>query len=461
MSADVHLPPGPRWPIALQGAGYLAARRRMMDVLHKRYGSAFTVKLPFFGPTVMISDPALVKQFFQTRTDVVRAVEPNLDLVLGAGSTFGLQGDEHLRRRKLLVPPFHGKRMRAYESLIEDETRKELSTWPQGREFPVLPSTMRITLNAILRAVFGAEGAEFDALRKVMPPLVTMGSFLAFLPWLHHDLGRWSPWGRFLGLRREFDHIVGSLIDRVSADPNLDQRDDVLALMLQSRYDDGTAMSRGDLADELFTLLAAGHETTATQLAWAVERLRRHPDVLQRLVDEVDSGGSDLLQATIHEVQRNRPVIDGAARQVIAPTMPLGQWVIPRGYTVQVDIPLTHWTAATYPDPETFNPDRFLNANPDMYAWVPFGGGTRRCLGAAFANMEMNVVLRTMLREFRLEPTTARGERLHNRGVAFAPSGGGSALVYRRASGYAVASARSNSVESCAQTMSKSASPRP
>ena len=220
----------------------------------------------------------------------------------------------------------------------------------------MLPSTMRITLNAILRAVFGAEGAEFDALRKVMPPLVTMGSFLAFLPWLHHDLGRWSPWGRFLGLRKEFDQIVGSLIDRVSADPNLDQRDDVLALMLQSRYDDGTAMSRGDLADELFTLLAAGHETTATQLAWAVERLRRHPDVLRRLVDEVDSGGSDLLQATIHEVQRNRPVIDGAARQVIAPTMPLGQWVIPRGYTVQVDIPLTHWTAATYPDPDDLQP---------------------------------------------------------------------------------------------------------
>ena len=324
MTAAAHLPPGPRWPMPVQGLAYLASRRRFMHALGKRYGSAFTVKLPFFGPTVIISDPALVKQFFQTRTDVVRNVEPNLDLVLGPGSTFGLQDEEHRRRRKLLVPPFHGKRMRAYENLVEEETLKEIATWPEGREFAVLPSTNRITLNVILRAVFGAEGAEFDALRKVMPPLVALGSQLVFLPWLHRDLGRWSPWGRFLGLRREFDVIVGSLIDRVAADPNLEQRDDVLSLMLQSRYEDGTAMSRSDLADELFTLLAAGHETTATQLAWAVERLRRHPGVLSRLVDEVDAGGSDLLQATINEVQRNRPVIDGAARQVIAPTNAVG-----------------------------------------------------------------------------------------------------------------------------------------
>jgi cytochrome P450 family 138 len=191
-------------------------------------------------------------------------------------------------------------------------------------------------------------------------------------------------------------------------------------------------MSHSDVADELFTLLAAGHETTATSLAWAVERLRRHPRVLSRLVDEVDSAGSDLLQATINEVQRNRPVIDGAARKVIAPTMPLGPWVIPRGHTIRVDIPLAHQNSAVYADPDAFNPDRFLEANPDMYAWVPFGGGTRRCLGAAFANMEMNVVLRTMLREFRLVPTDAPDERLHNRGIAFAPSEGGRALVYRR-----------------------------
>jgi cytochrome P450 family 138 len=200
--------------------------------------------------------------------------------------------------------------------------------------------------------------------------------------------------------------------------------------MLQSRYEDGTAMSHSDLADELLTLLAAGHETTATQLAWAVERLRRHPNVLSPLVDEVDADGSDLPQATIHEAQRNRPVIDGAVRQVIAPAMSLGEWVIPRGYTVQVDIPLTHQNA--YPDPDRFDPDRFMDSSPDMYSWVPFGGGSRRCLGATFANMEMNVVLRTVLREYRLVPTTSRPERLHSRGVAFSPSEGGRAVAYRR-----------------------------
>ena len=242
MTAAAHLPPGPRWPVPVQGLAYLTSRRWFMNALGKRYGSAFTVKLPFFGPTVIISDPALVKQFFQTRTDVVRNVEPNLDLVLGPGSMFGLQDDEHRRRRKLLVPPFHGKRMRAYEGLVEEETLKEVATWPEGREFPVLPSTLRITLNVILRAVFGAEGGEFDALRTVMPPLVTLGSQLVFLPFLHRDLGRWSPWGRFLALRGEFDAIVGSLIDRVAADPNLGQRDDVLSLMLESRYEDGTAI---------------------------------------------------------------------------------------------------------------------------------------------------------------------------------------------------------------------------
>jgi cytochrome P450 len=426
------VPPGPRWPRVVQGAAVIVSRRRTFQTLGKRFGTAFSVRLPFFGPTVVISDPALVKQLFQTATDIARAVEPNLDLVLGSGSMFGLQGDEHRRRRKLLVPPFHGKRMRAYEGIIEEETLKEVATWPQGQEFPVLESMMRITLSAILRAVFGAEGAEFDALRRVMPPLVTTGSRLAFLPVLHKDLGPRSPWGRFLAMRREFDGIVSSLIAGAEADPDLDQRDDVLSLMLQARYDDGTAMSHSDIADELFTLLAAGHETTATSLAWAVERLRRHPQVLSRLVDEVDTGGSVLLQATIYEVQRTRPVIDSVGRQVMASHMPLGEWVIPKGHTVLINIPLVHQNNDVFPDAGTFNPDRFLGTNPDNYSWVPFGGGTRRCIGAAFANMEMNVVLATILGQFQLAPTSAPDERWHNRGVAFAPRGGGRALVYRR-----------------------------
>jgi cytochrome P450 len=233
-------------------------------------------------------------------------------------------------------------------------------------------------------------------------------------------------------MRTELDGIIGSLIARAEKDPALEQREDVLSLMLQARYEDGTAMSHSDITDELFTLVVAGHETTATSLAWAVERLRRHPDALARLVEEVDSGGSALLQATVHEVLRTRPVIDGSARRVVAPAICLGPWVIPRGHNVAVNISLTNLNEAVYRDAGAFNPDRFLGVDPDTYSWVPFGGGARRCPGAAFANMEMMVVLRTILREFRLVPTDARAERWRSRGVAFAPADGGRVLVYRR-----------------------------
>ncbi|EFG78505.1 unspecific monooxygenase [Mycobacterium parascrofulaceum ATCC BAA-614] len=427
-----HVPPGSHWPTFVQGLAFILVRKRLMQLMGKRFGPVYSARLPLFGPAIVISDPALIKQLFQTPATVARGVEPNLDVVLGKGSMFGLQGDTHRRRRKLLVPPFHGNRMRAYESLIEEETRNEIATWPQGAEFPVLPSTMRITLNAILRAVFGAQGAQLDALRELMPKIVTLGSRLALIHPLHHDLGPWSPWGRYLRLRRQFDGIVTNLIAEAESDPDLGERTDVLALMLEARYDDGAAMSHSDIADELLTLLAAGHETTATSLAWAIERLRRHPEVLSRLVDEIDAGQTGLLQATIYEVQRTRPVIDGAARQVIAPAMPLGQWVIPQGYTVLVNISGTHNNDAVFADADRFNPDRFRDGVPDSHSWIPFGGGTRRCLGAAFANMEMNVVLRTVLREYQLVPTTAPAEKWHSRGIAYAPRRGGRALVYRR-----------------------------
>jgi len=429
----IRLPPGPRWPTLVQGIAFLSMQRRVMHGLAKKYGDAYFMQLPTFGPTVFIGDPALIKELFQTPTTVARGIEPNLSAILGKGSMFGLHGEDHRRRRKLLVPPFHGKRMRTYERLIEEETRAEIASWPQGTEFPVLPSTMRITLNAILRAVFGAHGAQLDALRELMPKIVTLGSRLALAHQLHHDLGRWSPWGRYMRLRNDFDRIVASLITQAESDPNLQQRTDVLALMLQARYDDGAAMSHSDVADELLTLLAAGHETTATSLAWAIERLRRHPMVLSRLVEEIDAGGTELLQATIYEVQRTRPVIEATGRQVIAPSMPLGDWVIPQGYTVIANIVSAHTSDATFPDAARFDPDRFLGGVPDSYSWIPFGGGTRRCLGAAFATMEMNVVLRTILRDYELTPTTAPDEKWHNRGIAFAPKHGGRAVVHRRA----------------------------
>jgi cytochrome P450 len=431
VSGDVCLPPGPAWPRAVQGALFLTMRRRWMRQARQRYGTAFTVNIPLFGRAVVISDPALVKQLFLTSTEVAGNPQPNLGVMLGPGSMFSLDGEEHRRRRKLLVPPFHGRRMQAYESIIEEEVLREAATWPEGQEFETLPPMMRITLNVILRAVFGAEGAEFEELRELLPRWVELASRLVALPFAAAGRGRWSPGARLAALRARYDEIIDAMITRTLADPGLGQRSDVLALMLQARYDDGEPMSRGHVADELLTLLGAGHETTATTLSWAVERLRRHPHLLGRLAAEADAGGSELRQATILEVQRTRPVIDATARKVKA-RMRLGEWVIPEGYTVLVGIGLVHSDDAVFARAAAFDPDRFAGASPDSYSWIPFGGGTRRCIGAAFAGMEMNVTLRTLLREFELAPTRQPGERWHFRGVAYGPARGGRAVMYRR-----------------------------
>jgi cytochrome P450 family 138 len=428
----VTLPPGPSTPRAVQGTYALIVTQRGMRQMRDRYGDAFTVNVPIFGRALVVSDPAEVRQVFMTSPDLADNLDRNLGRILGPGSLFALAGEEHHRQRRLLIPPFHGRRLVAYDKIVEEETVRELASWPQGRAFATLPSMMRITLNIILRAVFGSEGAELAALRELLPRAIKLGSRLAVLPIPKVDLGQWSPWGRFWAMRREYDAIVARLISKAQRDTSLDERDDILALMLQSRYDDGSAMGRAEIADQLLTLLAAGHETTATTLAWAVERLRRHPAVLRALVEEVDSGGSALREATILEVQRTRPVIDLVGRQVKADSLQVGRWTLPKGYAVLVSIALIHDNESLFPNARTFDPHRFLGARPDLYQWIPFGGGTRRCLGAAFANMEMHVVLRTMLREVTLVPTDEPGERWHSRGVANAPAKGGRAIVRRR-----------------------------
>jgi cytochrome P450 len=425
MTSTVTLPPGPTLPRAVQGAYALTQPLRGLRRLRDRYGDAFTVDVPIFGRAVVISSPAEIKQLFTAGPDLVDNMEVNLGRVLGPRSLFALSGEEHKRQRKLLVPPFHGRRLAAYEKIVEEEALREFATWPENKTFATLPSMMRITLNAILRAVFGAEGAEFAELRELLPPFVTLGSRLAVLP--IPKKGRFNPWRRFERMRREYDAIV----DRLIAKARAEDKDDVLSMMLQTRYDDGTGLTRDEIADQLLTLLTAGHETTATTLAWAVERLRRHPALLHELED--DDG--KLLDATILEVQRTRPVIDLTARQVRQDGFRLGRWTLPKGYSVLVSIALIHDDDTVFPHAATFDPHRFAGARPDLYQWIPFGGGTRRCLGAAFATMEMTVVLRTLLREFTIVPTDAPGERWHSRGIAYAPAQGGRVLVRRRSTG--------------------------
>jgi len=423
------LPPGPATPRLMQAVAALTKPGRGFRQARARYGDAFTINSPMFGRALVISDAAEIKQLFQAGSDVADNLEPNLGRVLGAGSLFALSGDDHRKQRKLLVPPFHGRRLAAYEQIMEQETLREFATWPDNEQFATMPSMMRLTLNIILRAVFGAEGAEFEELRQLLPRFVRLGSLLAVLPVPKADWGRWSPWGRFRLMREEYDGIIERLIAKAEREGRLDEREDILALLLQARYDDGTAMSHSAMADQLLTLLTAGHETTATTLAWAVERLRRHPDVLRELTEEARTDGRRLREATILEVQRTRPVIDMVGRRIRSDHVRLGRWTLPRGLTVLASIGLIHQDPTLFPDPLTFDPHRFVGTKPDLYQWIPFGGGSRRCIGAAFATMEMTVVLRTLLREFDLAPTTLPDEPWHSRGIANAPAKGGLAIV--------------------------------
>ena len=440
-SRSAGLPPSLPLPMLVQGIGYAFFRRRMLSFLAARYGDAFAIRVPVFGRMVVVCDPALAKQVFTAGTDDLGNIQPNLSRIFGPGSVFALEDGEHRRRRKLLTPPFHGKAMKKYEAIVEQETMRETASWPEGREFATLEPMMRITLNVILRAIFGADGAESETLRRIIPPWVRLGSRLVVLPTPTRDFGRWSPWARLADYRRRYDATIETLIDQARADPRLDERTDVLSLLVQATYEDGSPMSHSEIGDELLTLLAAGHETTASTLAWAFERITRHPAVLAELVAEVDDGGGEYReypepreyrQATILEVQRNRTVIDFAGRHVRAPSFQLGKWTVPQGYSMTVAIGNVHGDARGFPDPERFDPTRFVGERPNVFAWIPFGGGTRRCVGAAFANMEVDVVLRTVLRQFTIETTTKPGEKWHSRGVAFTPKNGGRITAHRR-----------------------------
>jgi cytochrome P450 len=321
--------------------------------------------------------------------------------------------------------------MRSYDGLIEDEAIAAMSEWPEGEEFKTLPAFNRITLRVILRAVFGAEGGELKNLEELLPRIATVGQQLVTAPLLRRNFGRVSPGARFDKMRRRYDQMIGELIDKRLADPALSERIDILSLMLMPLRQSGGPIDRSALADELLTLLLAGHETTSSSLAWTVERLRRHPAVLRRLEREAAGDSSALRTATILEVQRNRPVIGATGRTVMEP-FELGEWRLPPGTRVVALVSIMHADDRLHRDADRFDPDRYLDAKPPTYSWIPFGGGVRRCLGAAFAQFEMDVVIRTMLRHFSLQPTDAPGERERFRGVAFAPARGGRAVVHRR-----------------------------
>jgi cytochrome P450 len=423
-------PPAVRSPKLVQGVGFAFFRRTAMRNWIKRHGHIFEINVPFFGRSVVVSDPALVRSVCTASADQLINVQPNLGNWFGPGSMFGLDDRRHRDRRRLLAPAFHGQSLKRYEQLFEDETLRECANWPEHEEFRMLEPMNRITLNVILRTIFGTDGPELEQLRELVPPYMKRGQLLAFVPAPRSWASRRGPWGKLADFRKTFDRIVFTLIARAEADPGLAERTDVLAFLLRTQHGDG--IPREDICDELLTLICAGHETTASALGWAFERLRRHPDVLDELMREVDEGGSDIRRATISEVLRVRTVIDVAGRRVRAPNFDLGGWQIPHDRTVLVRIADLHDNAESYPHPERFDPHRFCGSKPPTAAWLAFGGGARRCLGADFAFTEMDVVLRTVLQNFRIQTDAATDEKSHFRGIAHTPKRGGRVVVTRR-----------------------------
>jgi cytochrome P450 family 138 len=426
------LPPGPRALIAVQTLAMRTRQRPYLERARRRYGSMFTVRIIGLGDAVIVSDPALIKQVFRADPTVLHAGTGSpLRDILGENSLLGIDEAQHMEQRKLLLPPFKGQRMKAYETMIAEIAAEEIDSWPRDQELSSARPMQRITLRAILGAVFGAEGEQLQALEALIPRWTALGTRLSLATELRRNLGPWSPWPRFLKLRRQMDAVLDELIATAKADPQLGMRADVLALMVQARHEDESPMSNAEIRDELVTMLVAGHETTSHTLAWTIERIRRHPDLLRRLVEEVDEGGRALREATIREVQRARPVIAFAARTVQKP-FELGGFQLPVGSRLLLAACLTHYDPDLFANPDRFEPERFLDKLPDTYSWIPFGGGVRRCIGATFAHMEMDIVLRVLLERVELLPSSDADEAWAFRGIVWAPSQGGMAIVRER-----------------------------
>ena len=411
--------PGPRLPRPVAGVRFLATEHRMLARYRRRYGDVFAVKVWPFDPLVVVGDPAEVKRIFRGDPAQLHAGEGNqvLEPVVGPRSVLVLDEREHLRTRKMLLPPFHGERMRVYGAVMRELTQAEVATWPTGTEFPLLPAMQRLTLRIILRTVFGLEeGARMAELEQALIRLMGRGAQIMLVPLLQRDYGPGSPQRRFEQARAEVDALLLAEIARRRRSP---EGTDVLSMLLQA----DVSPTDAELRDHLITLLLAGHETTATTLAWTFERLVRHPEAMER----ASTGDATYIDAVVQESQRLRPVITYVMRTLQAP-MTVGGHQIPAGATLGTSITLIHRRADLYPDPLAFRPERFLDAKPETYTWVPFGGGVRRCLGAAFATFELRQVLDVVLSSRALRAADPRPERYRRRGITFVP-GRGAAVV--------------------------------
>jgi cytochrome P450 len=426
------LPPGPAEAPAIQTARWLLRPIAFMESCRRRFGGMFSVRfLGFERPMVMLSDPEAIRALYTAHE---HGLPPGRSIallpVLGPGSVLLLEGREHLARRKLMLPPFHGERMRSYETTVREVTERELDGWSEGSPFAIHPRMQAVTLEVILRAVFGVtDPARAERLRERLPLLLsdTSSPALQFRVLLSRRLGLGGdPFDGVGELLREIDELLLAEIAERRADSDSThpaEREDILSLLIAARFEDGAEMSDREVRDQLVTLLLAGHETTATALAWTFDLLLRNPATLTRLTSEIDAGEDTYLRAVISESLRLRPVVPLAGRR-LASDLDVNGLSLPAGTDVTPAIWLTHTRAEEYPEPYAFRPERFLEQSPTTYGWVPFGGGIRRCLGAAFAEMEMRVVLEAVLQRRALSPASTHAERVTRRNVTFSPRRG-------------------------------------
>ena len=430
------LPPGPPLPATAQTLLWITRPLGFMDACRERFGDVFTVRFAGLGlgrSIVFVADPDGVRTVFGGNPETLRAGVANapLQAILGEHSLLVLDGREHLRQRKLMLPPFHGERMRSYEQIMRDITATEMSTRRRDRAMTALPAMQRITLEVILRAVLGFDdAADRDRMRGLLQAMLRLGSGtlpLATMAFFPHELGGITPWGRFVRAKRAVDDALLAQIDRRRTEGTAGH-DDILSLLLDARDEDGRPLSDDELRDELITLLVAGHETTATALAWSLDLVLHHPQVAERLEHAATDGDDRYIDAVVKETLRIRPVVPIVVRMLTEPLTVLGH-ELPAGAVVAPCIYLTQRREDVYPAPNAFRPERFLEGAPEPYAWLPFGGGVRRCLGASFATFEMRVVLRTLFSTTSLragaphfDSTTRRAVTLvPRRGVAIVP----------------------------------------
>jgi hypothetical protein len=441
------LPPGPAYPSPIQGLGFWTRPLAFLERARARYGKRFTIRLPFSPPFVFITDPAEIKQVYTAPPDVLHPGEGArvLEPVVGSNSVILLDGASHMEQRKLMLPAFHGERIERLTGLVEEVVERELGAWEGERELTLSPRMQGLTLEIILRAVFGLDpGERLDAVRARLQELLRFGDNPLTLfgppgPAMERFLNRVGPLAGFVDIRDDVDRLLFELIDERRGEDG--ERADVLSILLQARHEDGAPMTDQELRDELMTLLVAGHETTATSLSWAFERLTREPAVLERLVEEIDAGDEDYLTATIQETLRRRPVLPNTAPRLVKKPIEVGDWRYQPGPCLVANAYLVHHDPEIYDDPYAFRPERFVDNPPGTYTWIPFGGGRRRCLGSSFAMLEMKVVLRSVLGAYRVAPVEAGHERARRRNITIRPGDGARVGVSARERASALAPA--------------------